>query len=171
MSDAPPAWQVHRRPPPRFMAWAGALALIAGAAGAALMRLLLIEPSWSGPLTMGVAVALAFLLTAARGARASVDAHGVLRYGWGHRPALELDLRDVVALRPVRRGLLAGVGLEIAPERVRFLHRAGPSPRRMRDDRRRLGVDLVLEHLDEADALAIDRLRGTAQAAVPTPPA
>ncbi len=157
MSTAP-VWQVHRRPPPRFLIWAGALALIVGVGAAGLMRLLLIQPSWPGPLAMGVGVAMAFFLTAARGARASVDAHGVLRYGWGRRPSLELDLRDVVALRALRRGMLAGIGVEIAPERVRFLHRAGPSPRRMRDDRATLGVDLMLEFLTGDDLAAIRAL-------------
>ncbi len=168
MTSDVPVWQVHRRPPRRFLVWSAALALIAGVAGAILMRLLLIDPAWTGPMAMGAAVALVFFATAARGARASVDAAGVLRYGWGRRPALAVDLRDVTALRPVRVGLLAGIGLDVPPERVRFLHRAGPSPRRMRDDRVRLGVDLVLEHLGDSDLAAIENLRSTAQTAHPT---
>ncbi len=166
--SAAPLWQVHRRPPQRFLAWSATLALMVGVAAAGLMRLLLIVPTWTAPLAMGAAIALAFFATAARGARASVDASGVLWYGWGRRPALAVDLRDVAALQPIRVGLLHGIGLVVAPERVRFLHRAGPSPRGMRDDRARLGVDLVLEHLTESDLATIDRLRATAQTTIPT---
>ena len=159
VADPPLRWQVRRRPHRRYLAVAGLLAIVLGAAGGWLLRLLMIEPSSLAAVAMGLAIAGVCLATAARGASASVDARGVLRYGWGARQAIEVDLADVAEVRVVDAGLLRGVGLAVLPERVRFLSRKGPSPRRMRDDRARLGIDLVLEFLTPGDAADLDRLR------------
>lgn len=124
------------------------VALAAGAGGTWLTRALdaAVQPGWPLALGIGAGVALGVVFFAMQGARVVVDAERVLTYSLHGRPNLAVALVHVTAARPVEAGLVRGIGLELADLRqVRFLHKAGISPERMRTWREQFGVDLVLE--------------------------
>lgn len=124
------------------------VALVAGAGGTWLTRALdaAVQPSWPLALGIGAGVALGVVFFAMQGARVVVDAERVLTYSLHGRANLAVDLVQVTAARPIEAGLVRGIGLELAdPRQVRFLHKAGISPERMRTWREQFGVDLVLE--------------------------
>lgn len=145
-------WRVRRPPGRRALAAATVLALVTGAGAAGLTRLLMLEPDWRIAGGVGVALAVALLLTVARGAVAHLDAEGNLHFGFGI-PNLRVPLAAITGWRPVRTGALVGIGAAVDPARVTFLNRKGLSYRSLERYRRGLGVALVLEHLT-ADDLA-----------------
>jgi hypothetical protein len=124
------------------------VALAAGAAGCWLARAVdsAPQPGWLVGMTVGSAIAALVVWFAMLGTRVTVDAGGVLVYSLHGRPNLSFDIRAVTIFRPVDAGLALGIGVEFAdPRIVRFLHKSGVSPERMRRWREALGVDLVLE--------------------------
>jgi len=121
-----------------------ALALAAGAGGTWLTRALDADPSpgWMLSIGIGAGIAIGTVFFAMQGGRVVVGADRVLTYSLHGRPNLAFDLALATAIRV----LPEGVGIELAdPRQVRFLHKTGISPERMRGWRERLGVDLVLE--------------------------
>lgn len=124
------------------------VALAAGAGGIWLTRALdaAVQPGWQLALGIGAGIALGVVWFAMQGARVVVDAERVLTYSLHGRSNLTIDLAQVTDARPVEAGLVRGIGLELSdPKQVRFLHKAGISPERMRIWREQFGVDLVLE--------------------------
>jgi len=89
-----------------------------------------------------------------------VSADRVLTYSLHGRANLSLDLAQITAVRPIAAGLVRGIGVEVADVRqVRFLHKAGISPERMRQWREQFGVDLVLEGFAADVGERLERLR------------
>lgn len=124
------------------------VALAAGAGGTWLTRALdaAVQPGWPLALGIGAGIALGVVFFAMQGARVVVDAERVLTYSLHGRPNLAVDLALVTDVRLVESGLVRGIGLGLYdPKQVRFLHKAGISPERMRIWREQFGVDLVLE--------------------------
>lgn len=153
-----PLWQVRRRPRPRLVIFTAIIAAIGAAGGAWLAMALMIEPDRRLAVVMGAGIFAATMASLLRGCSCAVDAQGVLTYGWGAGADLRLSLRDVAAVRHVDAGMLVGVGLDIAPERVEFLRRrARAGIQRVAGQARPV---LVLEHLRSEDAAVLDRLRG-----------
>jgi hypothetical protein len=124
------------------------VALAAGAGGTWLTRALdaAVQPGWPLALGIGGGVALGVVFFAMQGSRIVVDGDRVLTYSLHGRPNIAFDLALVAAVRPLEAGLVRGLGLELSdPKQVRFLHKAGISPERMRSWREQFGVDVVLE--------------------------
>lgn len=124
------------------------VALAAGAGGTWLTRALdaAVQPGWPLAIGIGAGIALGVVFFAMQGARVVVGEDRVLTYSLHGRPNLSLELALITAARPLAAGLVRGIGLELSePQRVRFLHKAGISPERMRSWRDQHGVDLVLE--------------------------
>ena len=124
------------------------VALAAGAAGAWLTHAVdsSPQPGWTTALVVGCCLAGLVVWFASLGTRVVVDAAGILVYSLHGRPNLSFDLRAVSTLRMVQDGLVRGIGVGFAePQAVRFLHKMGVSPERMRRWRLELDVDLVLE--------------------------
>lgn len=138
-----------------------AAALAAGAGAAWLAHAIDSDPArgWGLAIAAGVVVTALVGWFAMLGSRIVVDAGGLLTYSLHGRPNLVLDLREALDLRPVSAGLLRGVGVVIPAERIRFLHKAGISPERMRRWREALGVDLVLEGFPAETAGELQALR------------
>lgn len=139
------------------------VAIAAGAGGTWLTRALdaAVQPGWPLALGIGAGVALGVLFFAMQGARVVVDAERVLTYSLHGRPNLAVELVQVTAARAIEAGLVRGIGLELAdPRQVRFLHKAGISPERMRIWREQFGVDLVLEGFPPELAGRLLALRG-----------
>lgn len=138
-----------------------ALALAAGAGGAWLTRALdaAVQPGWPLAVGIGLGIAVGIVFFAMQGARIVVGATGELTYSLHGRPNLAFDLGLATSIRPLDAGLVRGVGVELSdPTRVRFLHKAGISPERMRMWREAYGVDLVLEGFPPAIAEHLGRL-------------
>jgi hypothetical protein len=105
-----------------------------------------VQPGWPLALGIGAGIALGVVFFAMQGARVVVGADRILTYSLHGRPNLTVALAQVTTIRPVEAGLVRGLGLELAdPRQVRFLHKGGISPERMRTWREQYGVDLVLE--------------------------
>ena len=124
------------------------VAVLAGGGGTWLTRSLdaAVQPAWPLALGIGAGIALGVIFFAMQGSRITVGADRVLTYSLHGRANLAVDLAQVSAIRPVEAGLVRGLGLELSdPQQVRFLHKAGISPERMRAWREQFGVDLVLE--------------------------
>jgi hypothetical protein len=124
------------------------LALASGAGGTWLTRALdaAIQPGWPLALGIGLGIALGIVFFAMQGARIVVSATGEVIYSLHGRPNLAFDLGQATSIRPLEAGMVCGVGVELTdPTQVRFLHKAGISPERMRVWREVYGVDLVLE--------------------------
>lgn len=123
------------------------VSLASGAAACWLARAIDSDPArgWTLAGAVGAAVAALVGWFAMLGARVRLDRDGSLTYALHGRPNLAFDLREAQTIRPVAAGMLSGVGVAIAADRVRFLHKAGISPERMRRWREAHGVDLVLE--------------------------
>ncbi len=146
----PPSPRLDERARPRGgqVAFIACVALAAGASGAWLTRALdaAAQPGWPLALGIGAGISVGVVFFAMQGARVVVGEDRVLTYSLHGRPNLALDLALVSAIRPLEAGLLRGLGLELTdPRQVRFLHKAGISPERMRLWREQFGVDLVLE--------------------------
>lgn len=127
------------------------------------------EPGWIAGLIIGSAIAALTGWFAMLGTRVEVDRAGQVRYSLHGRPNLVFDLRSSVAIRPVHEGLAQGVGIAFADPQasVRFQHKSGISPERMRRWREALGVDLVLEGFPAEMADELQRLRVSLPAAGP----
>lgn len=164
MPPADPAIVLDRRARPRgaqvLVIAVGAIS--AGAAAAWLARAVDSDPDpgWTIALPVGAAVAAMVAWFAMSGTRITIDDQGTLVYSLQGRRNLALDLRDVSEIRPVADGLTVGAGLVLPePGKVRFLHKAGVSPERMRRWRAALGVDLLLEGFQAGDVAAIEAIR------------
>ena len=135
----------------------------AAGAGATWLTLALdaaVRPSWPLALGIGAGVAIGVIFFAMQGARVVVDAGANLVYSLHGRANLVVPLAAISAIRPVDEGLVRGIGLELGDIRaVRFLHKGGISPERMRCWREQLGVDLVLEGFPEDLAGRLSALR------------
>lgn len=124
------------------------LALSSGAAGVWLTRALdaAAQPGWPLALGIGVGIAVGVLWFAMQGARVVVGADRVVTYSLHGRPNLAFDLALISELRSVEVGLVRGIGVGLSDLRqVRFLHKAGISPERLRQWREKHGIDLILE--------------------------
>jgi hypothetical protein len=142
------------------------IALLAGAAGFWLTQAVDGAARPSVPLAVGIGcgIALGVLFFAFQGARVVVAADGILTYSLHGRPNLSVAVSAVTAIRPINDGLVRGLGLEFAdPQQVRFLHKAGISPERMRRWREQYGVDLVLEGFHAAVGERLETLRRSTQ--------
>lgn len=160
----PAEWVLDRRARPqggqRLVLIIAAVA--SGVAGCWLTRAIdsSTPPSWILGLLVGSGLAALVLWFAMLGTRVTVDAAGQLIYSLHGRPNLAFDLRSITTIRVVHDGLVSGIGLEIAdPQTVRFLHRSGVSPERMRRWRKQWGVDVVLEGFPADLAEELSRLR------------
>lgn len=145
------------------------VAVAAGAAGFWLARAVdsAAQPDPRIGLVVGGLIAVLVAWFAMLGTRVVVDGD-VLTYSLQGRPNLSFDLRAATAIRPVRHGLAQGVGIAFHdPQVVRFLHRTGVSPERMRRWRAELGVDLVLEGFPAGLADELLRLRDAMPAPAP----
>ena len=134
----------------------------AGAAAVWLAHAIDSDPQRGWGLALGAGAVIAALVAwfAMLGARVVIAGDGSLTYSLHGRPNLVLDLRDVAEARPIASGMLVGVGLVLADvQRVRFLHKAGISPDRMRRWRDDLGVDVLLEGFPPALAGELADLR------------
>lgn len=140
------------------------VAVAAGAGAAWLTRSLdtAPDPGWVLPTGIGGAVIILVWGFAMRGVRLRIDADGTCTYALHGRPNLVFAFGEVTAIAPVRQGLVAGVGLSLPVERVRFLHKAGISPAQMAAWRAHLGCDLLLEGLGDADLATLRNLRESA---------
>ena len=144
-------------------------ACVAGAAAVWLAHAIDSDPqrSWLLPLAAGVVITALVAWFAMLGTRITVDADGILTYSLHGRANLAVDLRAATAIRPVASGMIAGVGLSLRdPAQVRFLHKAGISPERMRRWREDLAVDLLLEGFSQELATELAALRDRLPAAV-----
>lgn len=140
----------------------GIAAILAGIAGCWLARAIdsAASPGWTIGLVVGGLIAALVWWFAMLGTRVVVDPAGILVYSLQGRPNLRFDLRATTAIRMVSEGLAQGVGIEFAdPRAVRFLHKSGISPERMRRWRESVGVDLVLEGFPADLAGELLRLR------------
>lgn len=138
--------------------------LMAGVAGCWLTRAVdsSPQPGWVLGVTVGIVLAAMVIGFAMLGTRVVVDELGVLTYSLHGRPNLSFDLPVAVTIRPVRQGIMQGIGIAFAdPQAVRFLHKSGVSPERMRRWRDALGVDLVLEGFSAEAAEELRRLQET----------
>jgi hypothetical protein len=169
MPPVPPRLDLRGRPGAGARLVIAGAALAAGAAGVFLVRALdaAPQPGWWLALAVGAGIAGLTLLFALQGTRLRVAADGTATYSLHGRANLAFALTDSSGFRPCAQGLLAGVALDLDPRKVRFLHKAGISPERMRRWRAELGCDLVLEGLGAADAEALCRLR---EALLASPP-
>jgi hypothetical protein len=169
-------WQVRRRPSRRYRTTTAILVFGIGAFLAkTFASMLLVSPDrWQG-IVAGLLIAIPAYFWLTAGATARVDDAGRLFYGWGSTMNISVDLRLLTGWRMVDgagilgvSGLLYGVGAAIDPQQVEFLNHRGPSPLRMRDQERKIGVGLVLEFLVEEDLAALQALQARfAQDAVP----
>lgn len=156
---SPLRWSV-RRPPPaplRRLGWVIGLGFTL--VGALLLRGLFDQPSWPLALAVGAAFGLMVPLLLGAGALVQVHADGWMVYGFGRRPNVVLPLSAVRGWHWVERGALRGVGLEIAPDAVRFAHRKGVSYATMNRYRTITGCDLVLEFLTPEDLATLEALQ------------
>lgn len=138
------------------------VAILAGAGGFWLTQALDSAAKPSLPLALGIAVGIAggVVFFAFQGARIVIGADRVLVYSLHGRPNLAVPLDALGAIRHVDAGLVRGLGVEIPdPQRVRFLHKAGISPERMRRWRDQIGYDLLLEGFPAEVGAAIEGLR------------
>jgi hypothetical protein len=139
-----------------------AVALAAGAGGFWLTQALDSATKPSFPLALGIAVGIAagVIFFAFQGARVVVGTDRVLVYSLHGRPNLAVPLDALGAIRHVEAGLVRGLGVEVPdPQQVRFLHKAGISPERMRRWREQIGYDLLLEGFPAEVGAALERLR------------
>ena len=145
---SPDLLDVRARPRGGQLVVIAVVASAAGAAGTWMTRALDVgfQPSWPLAVTVGACLALGVVVFAMQGARIVIDAQRVLTYSLHGRANLAFDLAAISAARPLHAGLVRGIGIELSDIRqVRFLHKAGISPERMRRWREQHGVDLVLE--------------------------
>jgi hypothetical protein len=163
-------WSTTRPMPRRLRLWTCFLALCFAIGGAALARMLMLEPNWLAAGATGLVLGGMVLLFAPRTAFASVDAAGIVSYGFDRRPNLSFALSAAREFTRVRAGMLSGIGVGIEPEAVTFLHRKGLSLRTMTKQRAGLGGQIVLEFLTDEDLEAMRRLAGGDWAAAPEPP-
>lgn len=149
-------WHVQRRPGRGFtlVIAAVALALIVGSSIFGAMIHLERQP-WFG-LGVGILMAALFVAGLLRGSEASIDSDRMLTVSMGGKANLRLPLSAIVDGTMVRAGLLQGVGLRIDDySSIHFLHKSGINFPSMRRNRQRLGVDMVLEHLQPDDLARI----------------
>jgi len=149
-------WSV-RRPPPRGVQALGWVIGIAFAAGGTALYLGVVEDaSFATAAGVGLALGILIPLILRRGSIVRLHADGQLTYGFGAHPNLVLPLAAIRDMRWIEQGLLRGIGLDIDPQAVRFIHRKGVSYATMRQYRKATGLDLVLEFLTPED---LERLR------------
>lgn len=153
------------------------IAIVACASGAAACLLAHAidgdpQRGWWLALVVGAVFAGTVAWFAMLGTRITVGSDGVLTYRLHGRPNLSFELRQAAAFCPVGQGLLVGIGVELTdPQAVRFLHKAGISPERMRRWKRELGVDLVLEGFPPELAVELGALREVSPCRSEPPPA
>ena len=158
MPEVAVLWRCRRPPSRRARIAALIAAALVAAASAALLRMLMLEPDW--PLALGLAALLgaALIASVARGALAEVTDDGMLTYGFG-RADLRVPLAAITGWRLVATGALDGIGAQVEPARVVFLHRKGLTYRKLEQYAAGLGTALVLEHLTAADLADLRRLQ------------
>jgi hypothetical protein len=140
----------------------GAAAVASALGGAWLARALDSDPQsgWWVPIAVGAAIAAGTWWFAMQGTRVVVTADGMLTYALHGRMNLTVPLAAVAVFRPIGQGMIAGIGLELVDvQQVRFLHKGGISPQRMRGWRASSGVDLVLEGFPPELAARLSALR------------
>lgn len=111
-------------------------------------------PIWVS-VAIGIAIGLIVPLSIGTGASVWITRDGTLWYGFGRRAQWTAPLAATSGWRPIHAGFLHGLGAEIQQSEVTFLHRKGISFVTMTGWRKKLGVDLVLEHLTADDLRAI----------------
>ncbi len=168
---AAPLLDCRARPRGAQLAVIAFAALASGVGAAWLAHAIDSDPQrgWSLAVVAGTLIAALVGGFAMLGARVVVEADGILTYSLHGRANLALDLRDCRAFRPVAGALLGGVGLDVDPGRVRFLHKAGISPERMRRWRGEVGADLVLEGFPPGLAAELSVLRSRLAAGTSPP--
>lgn len=137
-------------------------AVTTGATAAWLAHAIDSDPARGWGLGIGVGAAVGSLVAwlAMLGSRVVVAADGRLTYSLHGRPNLTVDLRDCCSIRPLAAGMVGGIGIELSdPGRVRYLHKSGISPERLRRWRAQFGTDLILEGFPPAMAAELERLR------------
>jgi len=124
------------------------VAVVTGAGGTWLTLALdaAVRPGWPLALGIGTGIAIGVVFFAMQGARVVVDVERNLTYSLHGRANLVVNLAAAGVIRPVADRMVHGIGLELTDiKQVRFLHKGGISPERMRRWREQFGVDLVLE--------------------------
>lgn len=157
--DTATIWQIRRRPGIGLLLFGFLLASIALIVSWWFIRALYHPEAHILGLAIGAIVGGLIPLHLGRGSTTSITATGELHFGFGQHPCLALPLTAIEEMRPIRAGLLQGIGIRCDPQQVRFLHRKGISYAHMHRWRRHLGVDLVLEFLTTADQDRIDSHR------------
>jgi hypothetical protein len=152
---------LRSRPQGAQRAFIVGLAAIGGAAGTWLA--LSLDAAGIGlPLALGIGsgIAVGVVFFAFQGSRIVVTDDGLLTYSLHGRPNLVIELAQITAVKPIERGLVRGLGLELAdPQRTRFLHKTGISPERMRRWRDEIAVDVLLEGFGATVGDQLDTLR------------